>query len=220
VNQVFQDGTEKTVTISQSEYEKLLQVASQYEDIKHQLAELKWLIFGSRSEKYIASNDSQLTLFEGQVAEPPTQTEDISYTRLKKGDKAQPIRTELPGHLPRLQEVIEPDPIPEGAQQIGQEISESLEYTPSKVYVRQVIRPKYVIKDQGILCAPMPTMPIPRSNAGASLLAHLIVSKYVDHLPFYRQSKIFQREGITLAESTISGWFTKSCQLLSPCMKR
>lgn len=216
VNQVAHDSQKKTVTISRSEYEKLIQLASQYEDIKHQLAELKRLIFGPRSEKHLASVDAQLALFEQQAAEPSVEMQAISYNRSKTVGKKQPVRSELPAHLPRLVEVIEPDPIPEGASKIGEEISESLEYKPASVYVRQVIRPKYAVKDQGVVCAAMPTMPIPRSNAGASLLAHLIVSKFVDHLPFYRQSKMFQRQGISLAESTISGWFAKSCDLLEP----
>ena len=216
VNQVAEQGTEERVSITKKEYDHLKEVAQRYEDIKHQLAELKRLIFGSRSEKYVGSDDSQLALFEQQAGQPVEQREEISYSRRKGVDKAQPVRTELPAHLPRLTEVIEPHPIPQGAQKIGEEISESLEYKPASIYVRQVIRPKYAIKDQGIICAVMPTMPIPRSNAGASLLAHLIVSKFVDHLPFYRQSRMFNRQGVHLAESTISGWFAKSCELLEP----
>jgi len=63
----------------------------------------------------------------------------------------------------------------------------------------------------------MPTMPIPASNAGASILAHIAVSKYVDHLPFYRQSKMFKRDqGVHLAESTLNDWFSGTCRLLDP----
>jgi transposase len=223
VNQQAEHSRQETVTLLKDEYDSLLQTAtefkqltSQYEDLKHQLAELKRLIVGSRSEKHLASVDAQLALFEQQAAEPSVEVQAISYNRRKSVDKKQPVRTELPAHLPRLVEVIEPDPFPEGASKIGEEISESLEYKPASVYVRQVIRPKYAVKDQGVVCAAMPTMPIPKSNAGASLLAHLIVSKFVDHLPFYRKSKMFQRQGISLAESTISGWFAKSCDLLEP----
>jgi len=67
-----------------------------------------------------------------------------------------------------------------------------------------------------IIVAPMPSSPLPKSNAGPGLLAHLLVSKYVDHLPFYRQRQMFKREGIDIAESTINGWFTGTCNLLSP----
>jgi hypothetical protein len=71
-------------------------------------------------------------------------------------------------------------------------------------------------QDGGILIGELPSLPIPKGNAGPGLLAHLTVSKFVDHLPFYRQSQMFKREGIEIAESTINGWFTAICNLLEP----
>jgi hypothetical protein len=99
-----------------------------------------------------------------------------------------------------------------------------LEYTPGKVYVKRFVRSKYVQSVQGegksqqseVIIAPLPTLPIPGGNAGAGLLAHLLISKFVDHLPFYRQAQMFKREGATLSESTISGWFKAVCKLLEP----
>lgn len=206
-----ENSTEEKVTISKAEYE----------DLKFQLAQLKRMIFGTKSEKFVPVDDAQISLFETPATEPEEKTEEITYSRkIGSSQNNKPVRTELPAHLPRLKQVIEPDPIPEGAQKIGEEITEQLEYKPAKIYVHQIVRPKYVVKDKGIYCADMPTQPIPRSNAGPGLLAHLIVSKFVDHLPFYRQSKMFAREGITLAESTIGGWFAKSCELLDPLYEK
>ncbi|RED91084.1 IS66 family transposase, partial [Marinoscillum furvescens] len=127
----------------------------------------------------------------------------------------------LPAHLPREEEVLEPEDKQDNAEKLGEAITEILEYTPGKVYVKRYVRPKYVQPTQDedtkqVLIAPLPTMPIPNGNVGAGLLAHLLISKYVDHLPFYRQVQIFKREGLKLAESTISGWFKAACKLLDP----
>jgi transposase len=202
--------------ISKKQYESL---STDYEILRHELAELKRMIFGSKSEKFVPAIDGQLGLFEDAHDEDlqDLATEDIAFTRIKSTkDKKKPVRMELPAHLPRIEEVIEPENLPRGAKKIGEQIAEMLEMIPAKVYVRRIVRPKYVVEGKGIVCADMPTVPIPKSNAGPSILAHLIVSKFVDHLPFYRQSKIFKRDGLDLAESTISGWFTKSCDLLEP----
>ncbi len=100
---------------------------------------------------------------------------------------------------------------------MGVEVTEVLEYEPGRMYVRRIEREKYVLPGQeAILIADLPSLPIPQSNAGATLLAFLLVSKYIDHLPFDRQIKIFKRQKIELANSTISGWFMKVAALLEP----
>ncbi|MCP4110968.1 MAG: IS66 family transposase, partial [Desulfobacteraceae bacterium] len=110
-----------------------------------------------------------------------------------------------------------PDNIPEGAKKIGESVTEILEYKPGRLYVKKYIRPKYAPKDQdGIITGELPSLPIPKGNAGPGLLAHLFISKFVDHLPFYRQIQQYKREGIKIADSTINGWFTLSSQLLEP----
>jgi hypothetical protein len=78
-------------------------------------------------------------------------------------------------------------------------------------------RPKYALpEDKGIVIGTLPSLPIPRGNAGPGLLTHLLISKFQDHLPFYRQVQMFKRADITIAESTISGWFSATCRLLEP----
>jgi transposase len=127
----------------------------------------------------------------------------------------------LPAHLPRTTVVIEPKENIEGAKKIGEEITEVLEYTPGKLFVKQYIRPKFLLPiEKKIVIGQLPSLPIPRGNVGASLLAFIIVSKFVDHLPFYRQVKIFKRQNVNIAETTINGWFRVGCELLNPLYER
>ena len=123
-------------------------------------------------------------------------TVEISYQRkAAKGEKQQPVRALLPAHLPRQEEVIEPKGLEEDMKKIGQEVTEILEHVPDKLYVRRIVRPKYVKdKQDGVYIGPLPSLPLPKSNAGPSLLAHILVSKFVDHLPYHRQIQIFKRE--------------------------
>jgi len=190
-------------------------------DLQFQLAQLRRTIFGSKSERHVPENVDQLRLdFDlGEDVVVAPQKEEISYSRLKKVKKpAQPNpRLPIPAHLERVVEIIEPENLPEGSKKIGEEITEVLEITPAKVYVRQIVRPKYALpQEAGIQIADLPSLPLPRSNAGASLLAHLIVNKYVNHLPFYRQVQMFQRDGIVLPESTVNRWFASTIDLLKP----
>ena len=208
-----------TVQISRKEYEGLLL-------LKEELAQLKRLIFGKKNERFIPSDDSQASLFEQGAAEvePVCEQQTITYTKEKKPNKKQPVRLALPAHLPREEEVIEPEEKQEDATKIGESVTEILEYKPGKLYVKQYVRPKYVqpVVEEGksatkeVIIAPLPSLPIPSGNAGPGLLAHLMISKFVDHLPYYRQVQMFKREGVKLSESTISGWFKAVCKLLEP----
>jgi len=203
--------------VSKAEYDKLLQ---EYQSLKTQLSELQRMIFGSRSERFVPMTDGQIDLFTGTALseQAKVQKQEISYTRTVGTKKKQkPIRTEIPSHLPRVEEVIEPSEIEPGSKKIGEEITEILEYNPANIYVRRIIRPKYAKpKNTGVVIAPMPSLPIPRSNAGAGMLAQIAVSKFIDHLPFYRQIQIFKRQRLNISPSTIGGWFNATCTLLEP----
>jgi transposase len=208
----------ETVTITKAEYDGL---RSEVAYLKFQLAELKRMIFGAKSERYVTPGADQTSLFElpaEQSIEQPI--EEITYTRNKPQEKKQPLRLELPAHLPRRDEVIEPEDLPLNAKKIGEAITEVIEYEPASAYVRRIIRPKYIIEQNDeqtrIAVAPLPCLPIPKGNAGASMLAHILVSKFVDHLPFYRQRQIFKRQDLDIAESTIGGWFNAGCNLIFP----
>ena len=212
----------ETITITKAEYDRLIAAESEIASLKFQLSELKRLIFGAKRERYIAQDPAQSTLFDlPEEQNVETKTETITYERRKsQEEKKQPLRTELPAHLERRDEIIEPENIPQGSTKIGEAITEVLEYEPASVYVRRIIRPKYIIRQDDeqtqILTASLPSLPIPKGNAGASMIAHLLVSKFVDHLPFYRQVQIFKRQNLNIAESTINGWFNAGCDLLEP----
>ena len=186
--------------------------------LKQELEALKRMVFGRKSERFIPTDPGQLVIeMEGaeQVKEPEKQLEKVSYSREKKKSNGKAIRLALPAHLPRQTEIIDPENLAEGAKKIGQEITEILEYNPGRLYVRRIERTRYVQEEQ-IKIAELPSLPIPQGNAGPGLLAHLLISKFVDHLPFYRQVQQFKREGVKIAESTINGWFNASCSLLEP----
>jgi transposase len=213
-------ASEETVTISKAEYNRMVAELALF---KHELAQLKRMIFGAKSERHIPSDVKQGNLFDlPAIQNPEEQTgkEQISYTRAKQRQKNKPVRLELPSHLPRKKEVVEPENLPEGARKINEKITEILEYVPGNLYVRQIVRPYYagVTTDEKteILIADLPTRALPKSNAGEGLLAHILVSKFVDHLPFYRLVQMLKRQGVEIAESTINGWFNASTRLLEP----
>jgi transposase len=211
------------ITIPREEYEKL-----RHDNLylHQELEKLKRMIFGAKSERFIPGDNAQLSMDLGQMASVPVESakEEITYTRHKADKEKGHARMELPASLPREVIVIEPQQDVTGARKIGETITEVLEYKPGMLYVTQYVRPKYVLPNEaGIVIGQLPSLPIPRGNAGAGLLAHLIVSKFVDHLPFYRQVQMFKRQGVTLAESTINDWFRASCDLLEPlyeCLKK
>ncbi|HUT84169.1 MAG TPA: IS66 family transposase, partial [Thermodesulfobacteriota bacterium] len=193
--------------------------------LKQELAQIKRMIFGSKSERFIQEDPGQLELgldVEKKEA-PEAETEQLSFTRRKpKGKKQEsPIRLPLPSHLHREEILIEPQEDVTGGKKIGEVVTEILEYTPGKFYVEKYIRPKYALpEDKGIVIGNLPSLPIPRGNAGPGLLAHIVISKFQDHLPFYRQIQQFKRADITIAESTLNGWFSATCRLLEPLYER
>lgn len=209
---------EGTITISKAEYQSMKQ---QIELLNHQLSELKRMVFGAKRERFVLTDSNQGSLFDLHTQEiKPEPEEEITYTRNKPSSKKQPLRLELAPHLPRREEIIEPEGLQEGAIKIGEAVTEILEYDPATVYVRKIVRPKYITSSNDeqtiITIADLPTLPIPKGNAGAGILAYILVSKFVDHLPFYRLVKMLKRQGVDIAESTINGWFNAACNLLSP----
>jgi len=227
----MQNGQEISVkkqVVSLEQYQVLQKAHSElqaeYLFLKQELAQLKRMIFGSKSERFVQQDSGQLSLgLDIQEQEPPeAETEELSFTRRKpKKEKESPVRLQLPSHLRREGHIIEPDEDISGAKKIGEVVTEILEYIPGKFYVEKYVRPKYVLSGEGgIVIGELPSLPIPKGNAGPGLLSHLLISKYEDHLPFHRQVKQFKRENITIAESTINGWFSAVCRLLEPLYEK
>ncbi len=185
--------------------------------LQFELEQLKRMVFGTKSERFVPTDPAQATLFGVEATAAPKQ-QTISYTRNKPQEKKQPVREAIAAHLPRVERVIEPENIPAGARKIGEEITETLEYTPGTIHVDRVVRPKYVVDDastgSAVRIAPMPSLPFPKSNLGASLAAHVCVSKFCDHLPFYRQIAQLKRAGLEVGSSTLGNWFQAVATLL------
>ena len=191
--------------------------------LQHELASLKRLIYGSKNERFIPSNGipSQLSLDiqADAIAQCSiVNTKKIEYTRNTiEVIKEHPGRTKLPEHLERREIIIEPQQKAEGCKKIGEEITEELEYEPGKLFVNRYVRPKYVMpNNEGIIIAAMIDRPLPKAIAGPGLLAQIIIDKYVDHLPLYRQMERFKREGIIIPYSTIGDWIRNGCTLIDP----
>jgi transposase len=215
---------DEATTVPKETYDAL---AMELVHTKHELEQLKRMIFGSKSERFIPAKDpNQLDLgFEDEKTQPDTQQGSIAVNRTHKKQKKEKghSRLPLPDHLPRQEYIIEPEGDMKGARKIGEEVTEILEYIPGTLIVKRYIRPKYVMPDETLVIAELPSLPIPRGNAGPGLLAHILVGKFVDHLPFYRQVQQLKRQNITVAESTINDWFSASCRLLVPlydCLKQ
>lgn len=194
-------------------------------NLRHELDQLKRLVFGSRHERFIPSTpQEQLALgleavqSSSQIISPaPVKT--IEYTRTKKAltEKVNTGRMRLPADLPREEVVLEPDQDVCGLTMIGTEITEELERVPGKLFVRQYIRPKYALPNgEGVVIADLPARPIDKGIPGAGLLAQIVIDKYTDHLPVHRQIQRFEREGIKLASSTLTDWIGGTCTLLDP----
>lgn len=186
--------------------------------LENQLQQLYKLISGFKSESFITDAVvDQLSLFAEDTSETLEETpqETITYTRDKKKHQG---RNALPEHLPVREVIIEPEEDTTGLKKIGEEVSETLEYTPASLVKRRTIRPKYAKPEgDGVLIATLPTRPIDKAIVEACLLAHILVSKYVDHLPFYRQIQMFKRDfGWEPPQSTVSDWMASCCQLLEP----
>jgi transposase len=221
-------------------------ITKQKEQIQKLTDQLSWYrrkLWKPQSEKFIPQDPNQRTIdFDGLEVLPEEEAlikeaekEIIAYERRKpEKPKKQPVRLPLPDFLRREEEIIEPEGINEDWVRIGEEVTEVLEHKPGELYVRRIVRPKYALKRgkqqeaeengqefaQTIKTAILPLMPLPRSNAGPSLLAELLLGKYVYHLPFHRQISMFKLTGMHIPASTVSNWFMGSCDLLRALYQR
>ncbi len=180
-------------------------------------------LFGAKSEKL---HPDQMALAFGTEAvvpgtpEAPLESEEVCAPR--KPVKRKPFVQKLPADLPVVETVIEPDEVkanPEAYKRIGEEVLEELDFTPAKFFIHRIIRPKYVLIEDRMLppvVALAPVRIIPNSFASAGLIHAIILGKYCDHLPLYRQEQIFKsRYGIDLSRKTMSDWMFAVAQQLA-----
>ena len=187
------------------------------EKLKHQLAGQRRHRFGARSESL---DQLELTLEEEEIAlaaEAPVRQD----TAAAPDKKRQPKRRPLPDHLPRNETVLSAGDACADCggrlKRLGEDVTEELEYVPGRFVVNRIVRPRMACTCcETFHQAELPSRPIERGRPGPGLLAHVLVSKYADHLPLYRQSQMFGREGIELDRSTLADWVGKSAALLEP----
>lgn len=198
------------------------------ERIEHRLDQLLRRQYGQRSEKI---DPNQLLLFalqedsESEAATKPPAAKEPSAP--KKGHGRRKPERDL-ANLPRVVETID---VPESEKQcpccgqervkIGEEVSEKLDYEPASIFVRRIVRVKYACKpcEGEVTVPPLPDQPIHKGMAGPGLLAHVLVSKYTDHLPLYRQQSILSRMGVELSRQTLCDWVAHAGQLLRPLVE-
>jgi transposase len=193
-----------------------------------QLADLRKFIFSGKQEKFKLHADTtevQMALFANdRIAEVVVDSvkQIPAHTQIKTSIRVNhPGRSPLPDNLRRVETILAPIEDVSRLTKIGEEITEVLEYQTGELYVKKYIRPEYIqTSDDGLtakrVIAPMPSLPFPKSYVGASLLAYLLVSKFIDHLPIYRLLHMFTRQKAILPDSTVVNWIEEGYKLLEP----
>jgi transposase len=187
------------------------------------------LRFASRSERLVP--EQGLLFNEAEVEAAGLDDDERATASSATGPpRNKPVRRPLPDFLP-VQEIVHdlaehekvcPNDPSHRLVEIKRETSEQLKFIPATVEIVRHIRPKYACPSckEGVRIAPMPKLPIPKSIATPSLLAHVATSKYVDGLPLYRQEKIFARLGIDVSRATLASWMVKMGDLVEPLMEK
>lgn len=210
------------------------QMGEEITSLTYQIEKLKAELHGHRKARFGSSSESgdQLALdlqddqeieaaADAQHVEQAGDHEEGEVTTKPSRAKRKHNRAPLPEHLDREDEVLstgdECGDCGGSLRQIGEDLTEELEYIPGRFIVRRIIRPRMSCTCcEAFTQAPMPSRPIERGRPGPGLLAHVLVGKYCDHLPLERQSKIFARENVHLHRSTLTDWVGRSTALLEP----
>jgi len=219
------------VSITLTEKDNMLsQRAHEIDQLRFRLNQLLHARYGKRSEKQASSYPGDLfdEVLEQEASsvkedgeQPPEESSDIvipEYTRKKRG------RPALPKDLPRTTQIYD---LTEDEKRcacgcrmskIGEKKREQLEFIPAQVRVIDHVRYQYACRncEESMKLAQMPKQPIPKSIASPGLLSHILVSKFVDHLPFYRQEQILERMGISLSRGSFCHWTQQCAELLKP----
>jgi transposase len=209
-----------------AQHETLVSRETEIENLKLLILKLRRMQFGRKSEKL----DRQIEQLELRLEDlESTQTESASpqndarpQTTAACMPGRRPARRPLPDHLPRETQTHQPEQTtcPECGgtlRQFAEDVSELLEFVPARFKVIRIVRPKLSCTGCAhIVQTPAPSRPIDRGLAGPGLLAHVLVSKFADHLPLYRQAEIYERSGLDLDRSTMADWVGEASGLLAP----
>lgn len=190
--------------------------------LKAEIAKLKRMQFGQSSERLTRTIEQLELRLEDLEVQEAADISAAAAVGVPEPTKRKPKRQPLPAHLPH-RDVVHPAPNTTqcdcGGKMtgLGESVTEVLEYIPGRFEVVRHIRPKLACQRcDAISQAPAPGLPIPRGKAGPALLAHVLVSKYADHLPLYRQAEIYGRDGVELDRSTMADWVGQISWLLKP----
>ncbi len=193
--------------------------------LRQKLDALARRIFGKKSEQ-LSPEQMMLLLAMGEdlgLGKQDGPEEKQALPPRPKGAKSRTRRQPLPEHLPVIEEIIEPEPVkadPKAWRRIGEEVSERLDYEPGRFLRRRTVRPKYVkrnVVDAAPVIAPLPGCLLERSILTPGLLATILVGKYCDHLPLYRQESIFwSRHQVWLPRQMLAQWVGVGADWLRP----
>lgn len=234
------EDRDKTIEAKDKAIEAKDKTLSEKEDeiirLNQRLQYLLRKVWGRMSEKSKLPKDpNQLEIDFGEtdlteeekaaVKEAQEAVKEMRKVHVKEHDKQVPVRKKLPESLPRKERHVYPDGYvgheDEWILFKDTEVSESLEMTAPELYVLRTVRHKGMLKEtKKIRTAPVPTKPLERSYAGATVLTELTVGKYFYHIPFYRQREMFKKLGMEIPQSTIELWFHGVADLLLPLYMR
>ena len=222
------------LTLSENHKKEVESLNSRIKELTAQVAWLNRQLFGRKSEKLPIIDPNYPDLFAGMLPENAQQITEAHDEAVEKIVKTKEERSQekknriMMEDLPVLEQVIlTPDNLDETLyKKIGQEVTRIVEHKPGQLYIKEIIREKWGLKDNtstapkgmsGVLIAPIPLLPIYKGIAGASLLAEILLQKYEYHMPYYRQIKQYSHLGMKgLTESTVDGWFKQTMELLKP----
>ncbi len=218
----------------------LHELTQQYEQKLHlallEANALRARLFGIKADSRVKrANEGQLEIFHlGASPEALKASEKQLQQEVKEEGKKQEASAEkrkraprtasrmvLPENLEREEVIIDPEGDLSNYKVIGEEVTEVLVLVPASFKVKRIIRRKWALKDsgqleKGVLVAPIPSRTVKRGLFDESVIAHLLIGKYIDHLPLYRQKKIFEREGMKIPPSTLMDNTAAGCQVLKP----
>jgi transposase len=216
------DAQRQTLT---EQAEELNSRRARIEHLRLMVEKFRHMIFGRKSEKLVLKLEQmEFELEEDETTQAEAEAIAERVAPIKEA-KPRSERKPLPEHLKREEVTHKPDTdcCPDcggGLRHFGDDISEQLEYVPENFKVIRHVRPKFACTGcNRVVEAPAPARPIERGLAAPSLLAHVIVSKYADHLPLFRQSEIYARQGVEISRSTMAGWVGAASDLLGPLVE-
>lgn len=187
-------------------------------DLQFQLAQYKRIVHGQKRERFEGDKNQMSLPFEADAEKVQEQQEEVkeklSFERRKR-KSVHRGRMPLPDHLEVVEIEIYPKEDIADMVCIGKETTDELEYEPAKFYIKRYIRYKYAPKNkEGVFIGELPGRVIEKGIAGSGLLTSILVDKYMDHLPLYRQGQRFKRAKIPIAPSTLQGWARQSLELI------